>query len=129
MVTSLVREGQKLAKNILLLQSIIAIICTLLYSFFLGKNEGLSALYGGLICIIPSAIFAFLAFRYAGASKIKLVVRSFNKGSKLKFLFTILLFLFVYQWQSLQPLPLIVTYVVTLMAQWPIIIFLNRVVR
>ncbi|MFT2092799.1 ATP synthase subunit I [Paraglaciecola sp. 2405UD69-4] len=125
----MVQKGRKLAKNILLLQSIIAIICTFLYAFFLGKNEGISALYGGLICIIPSAVFALLAFRYTGASKIKLVVRSFNKGNKLKFLVTIFLFVLVYRWQSLQPLPLIVTYVVTLVAQWPIIIFLNRVVR
>ncbi|MEP2650734.1 MAG: ATP synthase subunit I [Paraglaciecola sp.] len=128
MATSLVQKGQKLAKNILILQSILAIICSSVFAFFLGKNEGLSALYGGFICVIPNGLFAFLVFRYSGASKIKLVVRSFNKGSKLKFLFTILLFLFVYQWQNLQPLPLIVTYVVTLMAQWPIIIILNRVV-
>lgn len=129
MAISLVQKGQKLARNILLLQSVLVIIFSFIYTFFLGKNDGLSALYGGLICIIPSGVFAFLVFRYSGASKIKLVVRSFNKGNKLKFLLTILLFLFVYQWQNLQPLPLIVTYVVTLMAQWPIIIFLNRVAR
>ncbi|WP_235310745.1 ATP synthase subunit I [Paraglaciecola algarum] len=121
------QEGRLLAKKILFFQSLVAIILALVYTVFSGKYDGLSALYGGLICVLPGVVFAFLVFRYAGASQIKLVVRSFNKGSKLKFLFTILMFILVYRWQNLQPLTLLITYVVTLMAQWPIIIFLNRV--
>lgn len=129
MATNLAQEGRKLAKKVLFLQSIVALILALFYTIFYGKYEGLSAFYGGLICIFPSAVFAFLVFKYAGASKFKLVVRSFNKGSKLKFIFTIMLFIFIYRWQNLQPLVLLVSYVLTQAAQWPIIIFLNRVKR
>jgi ATP synthase protein I len=56
-------------------------------------------------------------------------VRGFNKGSKLKFIITIVMFVMVYKWPNLQPLPLLISYFVTLMAQWPIIIFLSRVNR
>jgi ATP synthase protein I len=129
LVTSLAQEGRQLAKKVLFYQSLVAIVLALFFTIYSGKYYGISALYGGLICIFPAAVFAFLFFRYAGASQIKLVVRSFNKGSKLKFLFTIVMFMLVYKWQNLQPLALIITYVVTLMAQWPVIIILNRVTR
>jgi ATP synthase protein I len=123
------QKGRILVRGVLLCQSLIVVICTLFFTFFLGKYSGLSALYGGMICLITGAVFAFLAFRYTGASQNSLVVRSFNKGSKLKFIFTIVLFVLVYKWPSLQPLPLIISYIVTLMAQWPIIIFLSHVDR
>lgn len=129
MAASLAQKGRQLANKVLIYQSVIAVILGFLYTILTGKYAGLSALYGGFICVLPGWIFAFLVFRYTGASQNKLVVRSFNKGSKLKFIFTIVLFILVYKWQNLQPLVLLIAYVVTLMAQWPIIIFLNRVTR
>lgn len=104
-------------------------ILACIFFLFLGKYSGISALYGGLICVLPGMVFALLAFRYAGASQNKLVVRSFNKGSKLKFIITIVLFVMAYKSPNLQPLPLLISYVVTLMAQWPIIILVSRVIR
>lgn len=129
MATSLAQEGRQLARKVLFFQSIIAIVLTLFFTIFYGNYAGISAFYGGLICVLPGKVFALLAFRYAGARQNKLVVRSFNKGSKLKFIFTIVLFVVVYKWSNLQPLPLLISYVVTLMAQWPIIIFISRVDR
>ena len=127
MATSLAQEGRQLARKVLFYQSLIAIVLALFFALYSGEYSGISAFYGGLVCILPGAVFALLAFRYAGASQIKLVVRSFNKGSKFKFILTIIMFGCAFKWLTLQPLPLISTYVVTLMAQWPIIIFLNRV--
>ena len=76
--------------------------------------------------VFQGTVFAFLAFKYAGASQNKLVVRNFNKGSKLKFIITIVLFVMAYKSPNLQPLPLLISYVITLMAQWPIIILVSR---
>jgi ATP synthase protein I len=129
LAASLTQEGRNLARKVLFYQSIIVIIFTTFFTVFYGKYSGISAFYGGVVCLVTGAVFAFLAFRYAGASQNQLVVRSFNKGSKLKFLFTIVMFVVVYKWQNLQPLPLLISYFVTLMAQWPIIIFLSRVDR
>jgi ATP synthase protein I len=129
LAASLTQEGRNLARKVLFYQSIIVIIFTTFFTVFYGKYSGISAFYGGVVCLVTGAVFAFLAFRYAGASQNQLVVRSFNKGSKLKFLFTIVMFVVVYKWPNLQPLPLLISYFVTLMAQWPIIIFLSRVDR
>jgi ATP synthase protein I len=129
LATNYAQEGRDLAKKVIFYQSLIVIVFTLLFTVFLGKYSGISAFYGGVICLVTGFVFAFLAFRYAGASQNQLVVRSFNKGSKLKFLFTIVMFVVVYKWPNLQPLPLLISYFVTLMAQWPIIILLSRVDR
>ena len=129
MATSLTQEGRQLARKVLFYQALIVTLFTLVFTIFLGEYSGISALYGGVVCLVTGAVFAFIAFRFAGASQNQLVVRSFNKGSKLKFIITIVMFVMVYKWQNLQPLPLLVSYFVTLMAQWPIIIFLSRVDR
>jgi ATP synthase protein I len=129
LATSLTQEGRQLARKVLFYQALIVTLFTLVFTIFLGEYSGISALYGGVVCLVTGAIFAFIAFRFAGASQNQLVVRSFNKGSKLKFIITIVMFVMVYKWQNLQPLPLLVSYFVTLMAQWPIIIFLSRVDR
>jgi ATP synthase protein I len=125
----LAQEGRQLARKVLFYQSLIAIVLAFILFLLLGKYSGLSALYGGMICVVPGMAFAFLAFRYAGASQNKLVIRSFSKGSKLKFIITIVLFVVAYKWSNLQPLALLISYVVTLMAQWPIIILVSRVSR
>ena len=129
MVTSLTKKGRNLAIKVLFYQSLIVIILTFLFGVFYGKYSGISAFYGGFICLISGIVFALLAFKYAGASQNHLVVRSFNKGSRLKFVFTIVMFVMVYKLSNLQPLPLLISYVITLMVQWPIIIFLSRVDR
>jgi ATP synthase protein I len=129
LVTNLTQEGRKLARKVLFYQSMILIVLAFIFAIFKGEYTGISALYGGLICIVPGMVFAFLTFRYAGASQNQLVVRSFNKGSKLKFLITIVMFVVVYRWPNLQPLPLFISYLVILMVQWPIIIFLSRADR
>ena len=129
MTANLAKEGRQLTRKLLFYQSIISIVLTLFFTLYFGNYAGISALYGGLICLFPAMVFALLAFRYTGASQNQLVVRSFNKGNKLKFIFTIVLFVVAYKWPNLQPLPLMVSYFVTLMAQWPIIIILSRVNR
>ena len=126
MVTNLAQEGRQLARKVLFYQSLIAMALACIFFLFLDKYSGISALYGGLICVLPGMVFAFLAFKHAGASQNKLVVRNFNKGSKLKFIITIVLFVMAYKSPNLQPLPLLISYVITLMAQWPIIILVSR---
>lgn len=126
MVTNLAQEGRQLARKVLFYQSLIAMTLACIFFLFLDKYSGISALYGGLICVLPGMVFAFLAFKHAGASQNKLVVRNFNKGSKLKFIITIVLFVMAYKSPNLQPLPLLISYVITLMTQWPIIILVSR---
>ncbi|MFT4836940.1 MAG: ATP synthase protein I [Psychromonas sp.] len=127
MTASLTKQGRQLAGKVIFYQSMIGLILSAFFTVFLGINSGISAVYGSITCLVPSFIFSKLAFKYAGASQNELVVRSFNKGSKLKIFLTIILFILVYQWANLQAMPLLVCYVITLLAQWPIIIFMGRV--
>ncbi|MFT4994461.1 MAG: ATP synthase protein I [Paraglaciecola sp.] len=127
MPTNLTKVGRQLAGKVIFFQLIVAIIASTMFSVFLGINSGISAVCGALACLLPGMVFAHLAFKYAGASRNQLVVRSFNQGSKLKLLLTILIFMMAYQWTGIQAMPLLVSYVLTLLAQWPIIILVSRV--
>ena len=127
MAANLVQEGQQLARKVLIYQSILAALIALLFTLMTGINAGLSAFYGGIVAVIPNVIFAHFAFRFAGARQNKLVVRSFNKGSKIKFILTIVLFALIYRWPSLNIMALMLTYITILIGQWPIMIFIDRV--
>jgi ATP synthase protein I len=98
-----------------------------LFAITSGQYAAGSAFLGGFTCILPSLIFALFAFKYAGARQNKLVVRQFSNGAKLKFLATMVLFMAAFQWQDLQVLPMLVCYVITMIAQWPIILIISRV--
>lgn len=126
MVASLVEKGRQLATKVLILQSVVAIIIALIMTLFLGEKAGLSAIYGGVICIVPSLVFARLAFKYAGASQNQLVVRSFSQGAKLKLFITILLFVMAFHWLKAQPIPLFGNYVITMATQWVAMFFLRK---
>jgi ATP synthase protein I len=127
---SLTNTGRQLAKRVIFLQSLLALFIAVLFFFLwedkMSVNVALSAVLGGLICIIPYAIFSFFAFKFAGGSKNRLVVKSFSQGLKLKLFSAIVLFTVVYKWEALIPLVLLVSYIVVLLSQWPIIIFLHR---
>ncbi|NCP65581.1 MAG: F0F1 ATP synthase assembly protein I [Paraglaciecola sp.] len=129
MAANLVQEGQQLARIVIVFQTILGAGLALIFTLFFDKNVGISAAYGALVVIIPQSIFAHLAFKYGGARQNKLVVRSFAKGSKIKFAFTVVLFACAYQWPGLNIAALLTSYIVVLMAQWPIIIFRSRVKR
>lgn len=57
-----------------------------------GTITAYSTLMGGLISALPNSYFAFEAFRYQGATKADLVVKSFIRGELGKIGITLLLF-------------------------------------
>lgn len=126
MAVSLALEGRRLARKVLIYQSVLALIVAFLFTIFNDKNSGLSAVYGALTVILPNFIYAYFAFKYAGARQNKLVVRSFNKGSKIKFFLTIILFSLIFRWQGLDILALMVSYIIVLIGQWPIVFLISR---
>lgn len=127
MKANLAQKGQQLAKKVLIFQASMALFVTSLVAIFFGKNAAISALAGGIICVVPALVFAKTVFKYAGSRENQRVARSFSQGSKLKLILTIILFVAAYKWPDIQPIPLMVSYVVTLVAQWPYLLFLNHV--
>ena len=127
---ALTSTGRQLAKRVIFLQSLLALFIAVLFLFLweekISIHAALSALMGGLIHILPYAIFSFFAFKFAGASKNQLVVKSFSQGLKLKLFSAIVLFAVAYKWGSLIPVVLLVSYIVVLLSQWPIIMFIHK---
>jgi ATP synthase protein I len=102
---SLVKPGRKFAYQQIGLTIIVVLIFTLVTYFYWGLSYAISALAGGVIGIIPNFIFAYKAFRFAGAKSSKLVVESFFSGVKLKMVVTALLFSLAFKFLIILPLP------------------------
>ena len=81
---TLTKAGRKLASQQIAFSIIVVLVCALIIYFCWGLSYSISALAGGMIAIIPNCIFAYKAFKYAGAKSSKLVVTSFFSGVKLK---------------------------------------------
>ncbi|WP_232048486.1 ATP synthase subunit I [Legionella adelaidensis] len=95
---------------------------------WLGKIASLSAIYGGLVSIVPSLFFARTLFRYQGARAAKQIVNSFYKGELLKIFLSILLFALVFLCFSVNPLVFFVSYILVQMVFWfaPLIFVNNK---
>ncbi|WP_416306749.1 ATP synthase subunit I [Neptunicella sp. SCSIO 80796] len=126
MAQSLAGTGRLLVRKIFLFQCASVIFSALIGMLIWDQNVAVAVLAGGVICILANLVFGLMAFKYAGASKNKQVVRSFNQGLKLKLFVSVILFVAVFQWLKLPALPLLAGYVITLMTQWPGIVYSSR---
>ena len=102
----LVKAGRKFAYQQIGISITIVLIFTLIIYFIWGVTTATSALTGGVIGVVPNIIFAYKAFKYAGAKSSKLVVESFFSGVKIKMIVTALLFAIVFKTLLVLPLPL-----------------------
>lgn len=73
------------------LQAIVLLLVFLLL-LLIDTAIAWSALYGGLISLLPNAYFAKWAFKYSGAKSARPVTQSFYRGEAGKFVLTTLLF-------------------------------------
>ena len=102
----LVKAGRKFAYKQIGISIIVVLNFTLIIYFIWGATVATSALLGGVIGIVPNTVFAYKAFKYAGAKSSKLVVESFFSGVKIKMIVTALLFAIVFKTLLVLPLPL-----------------------
>lgn len=105
MNNKLTKAGRKIA----LVQSLFTLCVVLLVTLFIfcvwGYAHAKSALVGGIVAIVPYVVFAFKAFKYAGATSAKKVVESFFSGVKIKMVLTALLFALAFKFLVLLPIP------------------------
>jgi ATP synthase protein I len=92
----------------------LAVLCAIVFNI----NAASSALLGGLVCIIPNAIFASRLFKYHGARAAKQIVNSFYKGEALKIFLSIFLFTAVFVLCRITPLAFFGSYITILMTHW-----------
>jgi ATP synthase protein I len=105
MRNKLTKPGRKFAYNQIALVTVITLICSLIIYFIWGFESAKSAVLGSAIGIFPNLLFAYKAFRYAGARSSKLVVESFFSGVKLKMALMALLLGITVKFVVISPLP------------------------
>jgi ATP synthase protein I len=76
------------------------------FSVFLLGNalKAKSCFWGGLVAIVPQAVFGFYCFRFSGAQESRRIWRSFVRGEAIKFLLSVLLFALVYHFVEIDAL-------------------------
>jgi ATP synthase protein I len=93
---------------------IFAALCAVLFNI----KAAISALLGGIVCIIPNACFAYKLFKYQGARAAKQIVDSFYKGEALKIILSVLLFTAVFVLCRITPFAFFASYILVLMTHW-----------
>ncbi|MBA2652928.1 MAG: ATP synthase subunit I [Tatlockia sp.] len=114
-------------KRLIKTQLFTSVLISLAFLLLSGKKEGISAILGGLVAIVPSILFANKVFRYQGARAAREIVKSFYVGEALKILSTAVLFSLVFVFYKIAPLAFFFTYIVVLMNYWfAPLIFANK---
>nr|WP_297348785.1 ATP synthase subunit I [uncultured Glaciecola sp.] len=117
MPLNLANNGQQLAKKGILAQCISSLV--LIVAVLVLKPEyTVAVIFGSLSFIIPHSFFAYWSFRYAGATKSKLVVQSFSQGLKIKLVLTVIFFAIAFSQLNAPPFPLMGAYVLAMVSQW-----------
>jgi ATP synthase protein I len=117
MASDLAAPGKKLAKKGLWVQALTGTILVLL-SALISSDFAKSSAFGVAAFLIPHSIFSYWVFRYAGATKNRIVAQSFNQGMKLKLIITALIFVFAFSLFNAHPLFVLGAYAITLLSQW-----------
>jgi len=117
MAEKLALKGRQIASKMLKIQLMTVVLVSLLLLIF-DKTAALSTLVGGFVSILPNFLFAFFAFKVAGANQTKQVVSGFYKGEAFKFLTTLLLFVWVFKGLSIYPGMVILGYTVAIISNW-----------
>jgi len=118
LVHKLAKQGQELALKVFFYQSIVVTCMSVAILIFFQNFTAFSFFYGGLVNVITNGVFAFFAFRYSGASQIELMVRSFNRGAKLKLYIIVFMAIVAFSGLNLEPLPLFIGFMVSNFCQW-----------
>jgi ATP synthase protein I len=105
MTNVLTKPGRSFALKQSALIVFVMVTCSLITYFIFGYSYAKSAFLGGSIAIIPNILFAYKAFKYAGARSSRKVVESFFSGVKLKMGLTALLLALAFKFLVLIPLP------------------------
>ena len=118
MVTLELPQARRLAGSVVLGQVVITVLAAILCFAVWGRNAGLSALVGGGISAIASAVLAYFAFRSPADAAPETIARAFYVGEGLKLAVTVVLFVVVMLTMKVALAALFGTYIATLFMYW-----------
>jgi len=126
MKNKLTKAGREFAQKQIVLMIFIVLFIALVVGFIWGYEYGKSAFIGGFVVVIPNMIFAYKAFRFAGAQSSRKVMESFYSGAKLKMLYTALLFALVFKFLVIVPVAFLSTYCVVVFLPLLLPVFITK---
>lgn len=101
---TLAKPGRIFAFTQILISVLVVLACSIATYFIWGLSYAISVLAGGAISIIPNFVFAYKAFKYAGARSSEKVLDSFYSGEKLKIVLTAILFALAFRFLAIEPI-------------------------
>ncbi len=114
---NLADKGRQLAKRGIIAQLITSLVLIVII-FCLKPDHTVAVIIGSITFIIPHSFFAYWTFRYAGATKSRIVAQSFNQGLKIKLVLTTVFFATAFSQLNAAPFPLLGAYVLAMVSQW-----------
>ncbi len=125
MPSNLADKGKQLAKKGVLAQCMSSLVL-LVVVLFVKPEHAVAVICGALTFIIPNSFFAYWTFRYAGATKNRIVAQSFSQGLKIKLVLTTVFFAIAFSQLNAAPFPLFGAYVIAMLSQWFAMVLLSR---
>ncbi|MFT5276865.1 MAG: ATP synthase protein I [Glaciecola sp.] len=125
MPANLADKGKKLAKKGVLAQCVSSLVLIVIVLVIKPEHTA-SVIFGAITFIIPHSFFAYWSFRYAGATKNRIVAQSFSQGLKVKLVLTTVFFAIAFSQLNAAPFPLFGAYVIAMLSQWFAMVLLSR---
>lgn len=118
MVTLELPQARRLAGSVVLGQVVVTAVAAILCFAVWGRTPGLSALVGGGISAVASAVLAIFGFSAPAGAAAETVARKFYVGEATKLAVTVALFVAVFVLMDVSYAALFGTYIATLFVYW-----------
>lgn len=122
----LVADGKKLAKVGLIVQVIVAAFLIGVTAVLATSTDVVSVALGTATSIIPNGIFAFFAFRFAGAQQTQAVAKSMVQGARFKLIVVAIMFGIAFKVFNAQPVFLFCAFAITIVSYWLTLFYLSQ---
>ena len=118
MVTLELPQARRLAGSVVLGQVVVTAVAAILCFAVWGRTPGFSALVGGGISVVASAVLAFIGFSAPAGAAPEKIARKFYMGEGLKLAVTVALFVAVFVTMKVSFAALFGAYIATLFVYW-----------
>ena len=118
MVTLELPQARRLAGSVVLGQVVVSVVAAIICFAVWGRTHGLSALVGGGISVIASALLAIIGFSAPAGAAPETIARKFYLGEGTKLAVTVALFVAVFLTLKVSFGALFGTYIATLFVYW-----------
>jgi ATP synthase protein I len=117
-VTLELPQARRLAGSVVLGQVVVSVVAAIICFAMWGRTHGLSALVGGGISVIASALLAIIGFSAPAGAAPETIARKFYLGEGTKLAVTVALFVAVFLTLKVSFGALFGTYIATLFVYW-----------